>query len=187
MFDLYFTLGLQHIADFKGYDHIIFLITLCAAYRVSNWKKILILVTAFTIGHTTTLALATLRFVQVNTYLIELLIPVTIFMMGIINLIKPDTYSFMKAKYATALLFGLIHGLGFSNYLRMLLNEEANITVPLVGFNVGVEVGQIFIVAIILAISTLIMKFTQFKRHDWIILLSGIGLGTSFIMFIDRV
>jgi hypothetical protein len=107
--------------------------------------------------------------------------------MGIINLIKPDTHSFMKAKYATALGFGLIHGLGFSNYLRMLLSEEANITMPLLGFNIGVEVGQLLIVVIIMVISMLILNFTRFKRHDWVILLSGIGLGTSAIMFIDRI
>lgn len=187
MLNIYFTLGLQHIADINGYDHIIFLITLCAAYRLTDWKKLLILITAFTIGHTATLALATIEVIKVNGYLIEILIPVSILAMGVINLINPGKQTFMTAKYATALIFGLIHGLGFSNYLRMLLNKEESMIMPLFGFNLGVEAGQILIVSAILLLGFTIYKLTKFKQRDWVLVLSGAGIGTSLIMIIDRI
>lgn len=187
MFYTYFELGMHHIADINGYDHIIFLVTLCAAYGLSDWKKLILLITAFTLGHTITLALATLQIVKVNSYLIEILIPVSILIMGIINLVKPGKQKFMTAKYITALLFGLIHGLGFSNYLRMLLTAEYNITVPLFGFNVGVEAGQILIVGIIFILGTIVYKIAKYNQRDRVLLLSGAGIGTSLIMIIDRI
>ncbi|PLX18559.1 MAG: HupE / UreJ protein [Salinivirgaceae bacterium] len=186
MFGTYFSLGVDHIANLRGYDHIIFLIVLCATYSFNSWKKLLILVTAFTIGHSLTLALATLNLINVNSQLIEVLIPVTILVTAFINLIKPGEKTFGRLKYAFALFFGLIHGLGFSNYLRMLLSSESDITIPLLGFNLGVEVGQLLIVLCILAITWLILGFTKIKTRDLIMLLSGIGIGTSIIMIIDR-
>lgn len=187
MFDTYFSLGMQHIADINGYDHIIFLITLCAAYRLTDWRKLLILITAFTLGHTATLALATLQIIKVNGYLIEILIPASILIMGIINLLNPGKQQFMTAKYITALLFGLIHGLGFSNYLRILLTSENSITMPLFGFNIGVEAGQILIVAAIFLLDAIIYRITKYKLRDRVLLLSGVGIGTSLIMIIDRI
>jgi hypothetical protein len=186
MFGTYFTLGIDHIANLKGYDHIIFLIVLCATYSLSSWKKLLILVTAFTIGHTFTLALATLNIINIDSQLIEILIPVTILITAFINLIRPSETKYGQLKYTLALFFGLIHGLGFSNYLKMLLRNEDSITTPLLGFNLGVEVGQILIVLIILFISWTTFNFTRLKFRDWIMLLSGIGVGTSIIMIIDR-
>lgn len=186
MFGTYFGLGIDHIANIRGYDHIIFLIVLCATYSISSWKKILILITAFTIGHTFTLALATLDIIKINTQLIEILIPVTILITAIINLINPGESKFGKLKYTLALFFGLIHGLGFSNYLRMLLSAENDIVIPLFGFNLGVEVGQIMIVLGIFLISWIVLTFTRLKMRDWVMLLSGIGIGTSIIMIIDR-
>lgn len=186
MFGTYFALGLNHIANINGYDHIIFLIALSASYSNSNWKKLLILVTAFTIGHSLTLALATLNIIEFNSQLIEILIPITIFITALINIINPDEQKHGRIKYALALFFGLIHGLGFSNYLRMLLSSEYKITIPLLGFNLGVEAGQILIVITILAISWIILTFTRFKTRDWVILLSGAGIGTSLIMIIER-
>jgi ABC-type antimicrobial peptide transport system permease subunit len=186
MFGTYFSLGLDHIANLKGYDHIIFLIVLCATYSLQNWNKLLILVTAFTIGHSLTLALATLNIIDINNQLIEVLIPVTIFLTAIINLIEPVEKNYGSLKYAFALFFGLIHGLGFSNYLRMLLSSESDITIPLLGFNIGVEAGQLIIVLFVLLISWIILNFTKLKTRDLIMLLSGIGIGTSAIMIIDR-
>ena len=186
MFGTYFALGIDHIANIKSYDHIIFLIALTASYSSSNWKRLLILITAFTIGHSLTLALATLNIISINSQLIEILIPVTILITAIINLIKPGEQKHGSLKYALALFFGLIHGLGFSNYLRMLLSSQYKITVPLLGFNLGVEAGQILIVIGILALSWVVFTFTRFKVREWVLLLSGAGIGTSLIMIIDR-
>ena len=152
LFELYFNLGLQHIADLKGYDHILFILTLCAVYDLKEWKRVLILVTAFTIGHSLTLALATLDLIKMDTNLIEFLIPLTIFITAMANvLMRKQKVSFLLhyLKYSAALFFGLIHGLGFSNYLRSLLGSEKGLVLPLFSFNVGIEAGQILIVAVI--------------------------------------
>lgn len=148
-FALYFQLGIEHILDILGYDHIMFVVALTAIYLLREWRRLLILVTAFTIGHSITLALATLRVVNFNSELIEFLIPVTIFITAISNLFKKDSYrssAQINTNYVYALFFGLIHGLGFSNYLRSLLGSDKTIVPQLLAFNLGLEVGQIIIV-----------------------------------------
>jgi len=160
LFELYFKLGLQHIADLKGYDHILFILTLCAVYSLKEWKRVLVLVTAFTIGHSLTLALATLDLIRVDGDLIEFLIPLTIFITALSNLLarKQKVNSRLYyLRYTAALFFGLIHGLGFSNYLRSLLGAEGGLVLPLFSFNVGIEVGQIIIVAIIMLLTKLLI------------------------------
>jgi hypothetical protein len=189
LFELYFNLGLHHIADFKGYDHILFIITLCAVYPLKEWKRVLVLVTAFTIGHSLTLALATLDLFRVNGDLIEFLIPLTIFVTALFNLfarkqkIPPWQH---HLKYLMALFFGLIHGLGFSNYLRSLLGAESGLVLPLFSFNVGIEVGQIIIVTIIMFLTKGVVDILGMPRRDWNVLLSGAGLGISLVLMIER-
>jgi len=160
-FGLYLSLGIDHIADFAGYDHILFLMALCAVYSIKQWAKVLILVTAFTLGHTLTLALATLDLIRIATGLIEFLIPVTIFVTGLWNIIQRsdagDAASH-RFKYSMALFFGLIHGLGFSNYLRSLLGTEQDLLLPLFSFNLGLELGQIIIVLGVLLLSLILVK-----------------------------
>ena len=188
-FHLYLNLGIQHIADIRGFDHILFLLTLCAVYVISQWKKVLILVTAFTIGHSLTLVLATLNIIRISTGLIEFLIPITIFLTCIGNLlqksdkISPGIHLF---KYFIALFFGLIHGLGFSNYLRSLLGKEESMVGPLFAFNLGLEVGQIMIVLVILALTWILVDLFRMKRREWNLILSGAGLGISLTLLIDR-
>ncbi|MFH2094339.1 MAG: HupE/UreJ family protein, partial [Bacteroidota bacterium] len=187
LFGMYLQLGFEHIADFVGYDHILFILTLCGIYILKQWKSVLILVTAFTIGHTTTLALATLRIITVPTSLIEFLIPVTILLTSIFNIVHKGTeYSRMlhTIKYATAMFFGLIHGLGFSNYLRSLLGMEDDIVTPLFAFNVGLEIGQILIVTIILLIALLFISAFKVQRREWNLVISGMGGGVALIMMI---
>ena len=136
IFELYFKLGLQHIADLKGYDHILFILILCAVYSLKEWKRVLVLVTAFTIGHSLTLALATLDLIRVDGDLIEFLIPLTIFLTALANLFarKHQVSPLLHyLKYTAALFFGLIHGLGFSNYLRSLLGTERGLVLPYPG------------------------------------------------------
>ena len=189
LFELYFTLGLQHIADLKGYDHILFILTLCAVYSLKEWKRVLVLVTAFTIGHSLTLALATLDLVRVDGDLIEFLIPLTIFVTALSNLFarKQKISSWLYyLRYTAALFFGLIHGLGFSNYLRSLLGAERGLVLPLFSFNVGIEVGQIIIVAIIMLLTKLVVDLIGFPRREWQVLLSGAGLGISLVLMFER-
>ena len=189
LFELYFKLGLHHIADFKGYDHILFIITLCAVYSLKEWKKVLVLITAFTIGHSLTLALATLDLIRVDGDLIEFLIPLTIFITALANLFsRTKQVSSLQhyLKFGAALFFGLIHGLGFSNYLRSLLGSERGLLLPLFSFNVGIEVGQIIIVAIIMLLTKLVVDVLGFPRREWQVLLSGAGLGISLVLMIER-
>jgi len=189
LFELYFKLGLQHIADLKGYDHILFILTLCAVYSLKEWKRVLILVTAFTIGHSLTLALATLDLIRVDGGLIEFLIPLTIFVTAIANVLmgkQKASSTLYYLKYSAALFFGLIHGLGFSSYLRSLLGSEKGIVLPLFSFNLGIETGQIFIVVIILLITMVVVNLLHYSRQEWHVLLSGAGLGVSLVLMIER-
>ncbi len=188
-FGLYLSLGIDHIADFAGYDHILFLMALCAVYSFKQWAKVLIMVTAFTLGHTLTLALATLDLIRISTSLIEFLIPVTIFMTGLWNTIqrsdKGNTAAY-RFKYSMALFFGLIHGLGFSNYLRSLLGTEQDLLLPLFSFNLGLELGQIMIVLAVLLASSLLVNIVGVKRREWNLILSGAAIGVSLILCMER-
>lgn len=186
-FQLYFQLGIQHILDIKGFDHILFVVALCAIYITRDWKKILILVTAFTIGHSITLALATLKLVKVDSDWVEFLIPTTIAITAVSNIFKPKPSSGrgIQINYFFALFFGLIHGLGFSNYLRSLLGKEASLFEPLLAFNLGLEVGQLVIVAIFMVVSGILVGIVGINRKDWALVISSIVLGMAIMMMID--
>jgi len=186
-FLLYLELGFDHILDVNGYDHILFVIALCATFLLRDWKKVLILVTAFTIGHSITLALATLGVVNFRTDVIEFLIPVTILLTAVANLFKKDR-AFdspkVQTNYVLALIFGLIHGLGFSNYLRALLGKDESIVSQLLAFNLGLELGQIIIVAIFLIISFILVDIFGAKRRDWkMVISSAVGGIALMLMF----
>jgi hypothetical protein len=188
-FGLYLSLGFEHISDLAGYDHILFLTALCAVYGLTHWKRVLILVTAFTLGHTLTLALATLDVIRIPTKLVEFLIPVTIAVTGIWNVSQGGDRvgkTSHRFKYATALFFGLIHGMGFSNYLRGLLGYEESLVLPLFSFNLGLEMGQVMIVMIVLLLSFLLVDCLRMKRREWNLLLSGAAIGVSLILCIER-
>jgi len=182
----YFKLGLQHILDLQGFDHILFIISLCAVFVARDWVKILLLVTAFTLGHSLTLALATFEVVQIRSEVSEFLIPVTIAFTALLTLIKPKPNSGkgIQLNYLLALLFGLIHGLGFSNYLRSLLGKEASIWQPLMAFNVGLEIGQIVIVASFLLITSLV-HLAGMNRKEWTLILSAFILGVACMLLLE--
>lgn len=196
MFNVYFQLGWRHIADLNAYDHILFIVALCAIYKLMEWKQILVLVTAFTVGHSITLAMVALDVITINSSVIEFLIPVTIFLTALYNIIfvkfddkgdkqEQSLASAVRVKYLIALFFGLIHGMGFSNYFRSLLGQEANITLPLFAFNVGLEAGQLLIVAVLLAISALAMNVLKVKQKYWNYAVSGFVALLSIRMMID--
>jgi len=190
-FALYFGLGKDHILDYAdGYDHILFVLALCAVYVIRDWKKVLILVTAFTIGHSITLALATLNIVTFPTDVIEFLIPLTIFITAVANLFKKENEvnkTPVHINYLFALVFGLIHGLGFSNFLKALLGKSENIVSPLFAFNVGLEVGQIIVVVIFLGISFILTDYLRVSRRDLRLVLSSAIAGIALIMVKDRI
>ena len=162
---------MDHILDPNGYDHILFVTVLCALYQTSQWKKVILLVTAFTLGHSLTLAMASLNLVSFNPTLIETLIPITIILTGSYNLFTLFRDSRIdkgvRLHYLLALLFGLIHGLGFSNYFKAIMGSEDSILMPLFAFNVGVEVGQIFIVTLVMALGYLLSDIFKFPRKYW--------------------
>jgi hypothetical protein len=193
-FQVFLRLGFEHIADLRGYDHILFIVALCAGYEPRHWRKLLILVTAFTMGHSITLALATLRLITINDGLVEFLIPATIFVTGVMNILSssPEADGLVERKrtralkYFLALGFGLIHGMGFSNFLRALLGEEEGIALPLFAFNVGLEVGQICIVIAVLILTFLVVRLARMRRHDWILVLSGATAGVALTLMVER-
>ena len=189
-FQLYFLLGKDHILDYaNGYDHILFVLALCAVYIIADWKQILILVTAFTIGHSITLALATLNLVAVPARWIEFLIPLTILITAISNLFRKDgtvRSSAVQMNYALALFFGLIHGLGFSNYLRALLGKDEGIITQLFAFNLGLEFGQIIIVGIFLTVTFIAVNLGGCNRRDWKMVISSAVAGIALILMKDR-
>lgn len=190
-FTLYFGLGKEHILDYlNGYDHILFVLALCALYSIHDWKKILILVTAFTIGHSITLALATLEIISVKGELIEFFIPLTIFITAAGNLFRTEKSidkSNVQLNYVFALFFGLIHGLGFSNFLRSLLGKDHSIVSQLLAFNLGLELGQIIVVALFLAVSFILVDLAKVSRRDLKMVLSSAIAGIALVLLKDRI
>ena len=185
-FRIFLELGWDHILQADGLDHKLFIIALASVYVVSDWKKVLILITAFTIGHSITLAMATLGFIPFNDELIEFLIPVTIFLTAVSNLfLKEYRLAFRKIQtnYVLALVFGLIHGLGFSNYLRAILGKNTEIVSQLLAFNLGLEIGQIIIVAVFLAITFIFVDIFGVSRRDWRLVISSAVGGIAFYLF----
>ncbi len=174
-FGLYFSLGKEHIADLQGIDHILFILALCLRYQFSDWKKILILVTAFTIGHSITLALSVFEVFSFSSKWIEFLIPVTIIITAVSNVfVKKFVFKTnFSLIYFFALAFGLIHGLGFSNYLKSLLGKDESIIIQLLAFNVGLEVGQLLIVLFVLIISAILVTLLKINRREYILFCSG--------------
>jgi len=182
-------MGLFHVLDIKAYDHILFLIVLAVVYQFKQWKKVLWLITLFTIGHSITLALSAYGILNVNANLVEFLIPLTIFITGLMNVITAKKASVGKENQNLffALFFGLIHGLGFSNYFKMMIGKSNDKLVPLLEFALGVEAAQIIIVLAILLIGGLVQSIFGVNRRDWILVASSIVIGFALQMMIDRV
>lgn len=192
-FEAYFSIGKDHILDYSGgYDHILFIIALSAIYLLRDWKHVLVLVTAFTVGHSVTLALATLQIISVDFRLTELLIPVTIFITAGSNLFRNEdsvgSGSLIQINYFYALFFGLIHGLGFSNNLRSLLGSknQDHFWMKLLGFNVGLEIGQIIIVVVFLVASFIIVDLFSTERRDWKLVISSMVAGAALVLINER-
>jgi hypothetical protein len=185
----YIDLGINHILDINGYDHILFVLVLCATYQIHQWKTVLILVTAFTIGHCITLALAGLDLVSFNPNIIEMLIPATIIITGLVNiLVKINKNDKLPGwKYILPLIFGLIHGLGFSNFFKALMSKASEVVKPLFLFNIGVEIGQIVIVAIALILSYVFLKLLKINPKIWNLVVSGSAMIVATYLLLQRI
>lgn len=153
----YVELGFDHILDPDGYDHILFVLVMVCIYTMRDWRKILILVTAFTIGHSLTLLVASMKWITYDPTIIEILIPVTILISAIANLFHKEKDGHVSwIHYALALVFGLVHGLGFSSFFRALVVDNSELVYSLLGFNIGVELGQLLIVGAYLVLAYLL-------------------------------
>ncbi len=186
-FAFYFKLGWQHIISLDALDHLLFILALSAIYLLSNWRQVLVLVTAFTIGHSLTLALSVYEILAVKDSLVEFLIPCTIIITAVFNFFQKDfTPKSLRLNYFLALFFGLIHGLGFANTIRFMLAKNQGIGWSLFSFNVGLEAGQIVVVMCILLLSFLIVNKWQLKRKWWLWALSGVAFCIALKMVVER-
>ena len=187
-FRFYFSLGWEHIISKAALDHQLFIAALAAIYLLSDWKQVLILVTAFTIGHSLTLALSVFDVIRFDSRWVEFLIPCTIVITALSNLLqKKFTAKSIRINYFLALAFGLIHGMGFANSIRFIMADDQNLGLSLFGFNVGLEAGQIVVVAVLLAVSYAIIKLLKVNRREWVIFLSAAVFSIALKMALERI
>ena len=180
-FWLYFNIGLKHVLDIDGYDHVLFLIALTVPYAFKDWKRVLILVSIFTLGHTLALLLSVFEVVIIKANLVEFLIPITILITALFHLFtagksgKKESITFVAF---VTLFFGIIHGLGFSNYFKSILpGSSSDKLIPLLEFALGIEVAQIIVVLIVLLLSYIVQTFFRFSKRDWTLVMSAFVIG----------
>ncbi len=186
-FTFYFKLGWEHIISKDALDHQLFILALACVYTITDLRRVLILVTAFTIGHSITLALSVYDVIRFSSKWVEFLIPCTIFITAINNLVQIKSIAkSAKINYYLALCFGLIHGMGFANAIRIMLAHDQTIALGLFGFNIGLEAGQIFVVSIILSLGFLFLNSLKISRRDWVFFLSSGVFALSIKMAFER-
>lgn len=186
-FTFYFNLGLKHVLDWQAYDHVLFFIVLTIFYSFKDWKKVIWLVSSFTIGHMISLGLSTYNMFRVNIAIIEFLIPLTIFVTGVYNIftLKSPPKKLGVAAMAS-FVFGLIHGVGFSNYFSMVVDDSENKWVQLVEFAIGIEIAQLIVVLFILLASYFVVQIFKKSKRDWVLIISAIVIGIVIPMMIER-
>ena len=186
-FVFYFVLGWKHIISIDALDHQLFILALAAVYTFKNIRQVLILVTAFTIGHSLTLALSVLDVIRFSSKWVEFLIPCTIFITTLNNILRVDKKEgSARVNYYLALGFGLIHGMGFANSIRIMLAQDQGIGIGVFGFNIGLEAGQIMVVTVILIFAWLFMDLLKVRRRDWIFFLSSGVFALAVKMAFER-
>lgn len=186
-FNFYFVEGWQHIISADALDHQLFILVLAVIYTLTDWKKVLILVTAFTIGHSLTLALSVLNLIRIPSAWVEFLIPITILLTALWNMLTGKPSKKVNINYFLALFFGLIHGLGFANSIRMMLASDQSLGWGLFGFNVGLEVGQIVVVILVLLLGKLLTGIIKVPQRVYIFVVSLIVFIVSAKMAVERV
>jgi hypothetical protein len=187
-FLMYLKMGWEHIISWNALDHILFIAALAVVYTVREWKQVLILVTAFTIGHSATLVLSVYDVVRFNTRWVEFLIPCTIVITSFINLFQKDlNHRPIRINYVLALFFGLVHGMGFAAAIRFMLAGDQQIGWSLFYFNLGLELGQVVVVAFLLIFTQIILQVFHVKRREWVIFLSAAVFSLSLKMALERI
>lgn len=187
-FIFYLKLGWEHIVSLDALDHQLFVLVLMAIFVFKDWKKILWVVTAFTIGHSITLALSVFDILRAPAKWVEFLIPLTIVITALDNiLMRNKPQNLMKMNYYLALFFGLIHGMGFANTARMMLAKEQSIIVPLLGFNIGLEVGQIAVVIVIMILHFVMLTLFKVNRKEWVMFVSSAVFALALKMTLERI
>lgn len=181
-FNVYFRYGYDHILNLAALDHILFIIAIMAVYQLRNWLKIVIAISLFTVGHSIALTLAVFEVVHIDKKLVEFLIPLTIVITALFNLTRIGQNQNSRSKYWLALLFGLIHGLGFSNYYQMLILGEKGYASTLLPFNLGVEVAQIVVMFCIMILMAIFQNIFNRKVRDWNLFVSGTAFGLAAMM-----
>lgn len=187
-FIFYLKLGWEHIISLDALDHQLFILALIAVYSYNDFKKILILVTAFTIGHSITLALSVLDVFRIPSDWVEFLIPLTIAITAFDNILMRNKQSrLMKMNYYLALVFGLVHGMGFANLARMTMASEQSIFIPLLGFNIGLELGQIVVVIAFMILFFILLKVFRVQKNDWVMFVSSGVFALAMQMCLERI
>lgn len=186
-FSFFFGIGWHHIMNREALDHIFFIAALAAIYTLKDWKQVLVLVTAFTIGHAITLILSAKDIIEVNTTWVEFLIPCTIVCTALSNLfLKKFTPKAIRINYFLALFFGLIHGLAFATTLKWLLASDQSFVLSWFSFSVGLELGQIVVVVFLLLLAQLFLGPLKVSRREWVIFVSAVVFGLALEMALQR-
>ena len=188
-FWIYFNIGLKHVLDVFAYDHILFLLALTVPYDFKDWKRILLLVSLFTLGHSLALLLSVFNIIILKVNVVELLIPITILITSVYNLInsgkssKKDSITFIAI---ITVFFGIIHGLGFANYFNGILDgKPTDKFIPLTEFALGIECSQIIVVIIALLLSFMVQTLFKFSKRDWTLTMSAFIVGVVIPMIIQ--
>lgn len=179
-FWFYFKLGLDHVLDWNAYDHVLFIIVLVASYSFHSWKKLLWLITIFTLGHTLALLMSAYGVVTVSSRWVELLIAVTIFVTALYNLLtakKKESQRNMNMLYFVTAFFGIIHGFGFSSYFKMIYTGTDSKFLTLIEFALGIEVAHLIVAFVVLLLAFICQNLFRVNRRDWILVLSSIVIG----------
>jgi len=183
----YLQLGWNHIISWDALDHLYFIIALTVVYHFKQWKQVLVLVTAFTIGHATTLFLSALDIMRFKDNWVEFAIPCTIVFSCLANFrIKGIRGGADWLQYRMALFFGFIHGMGFANTIRFMMSKDQSMVGSLFGFNIGLEIGQIFVVLLVLTIGEIIGRTKFFNVREWVLTVSSLILGLTLQLAIER-
>ncbi len=189
-FWIYFQIGLKHVLDIHSYDHVLFLIALAVPFSFKDWKRIVLLVSLFTIGHTMALVLSVFGIIAVKVSVVELLIPITILITALFNLFtagKSNKKESINLVFFITLFFGIIHGLGFSNYFKSILGgSPTSKLLPLGEFALGIEAAQIVVVFIVLILSYLVQTVFRFSKRDWTLVMSAFIIGVVMPMIIEN-
>jgi hypothetical protein len=188
-FWIYFQICLKHVLDIHAYDHVLFLTALTTPYAFKDWKRILLLVTVFTVGHTLALLLSVFGIIAVKANLVEFLIPITILVAAIFNLFtagKASKNESVNLVFFLTLFFGIIHGLGFSNYFKTILGgTPSSKLVPLLEFALGIEAAQLIVVFVVLILSYIVQTVFRFSKRDWALVMSAFIIGVVIPMIVE--